>query len=113
MTKKLLEICPLLFPRSCFALLATVITLFPVACATVLTVDGLEVVDYEYRRMQEQVIPRAVIELKCAKEALSVKVIAARNRFIQQVAVEGCGKTAIYVDSNSGYVVNTVSVGSR
>jgi len=59
-----------------------------------------------------QVRSRAEFELKCSKEQIELVVLGVRsdlynNNYPNQIGATGCGHKAVYVESRSGWVMNT------
>jgi len=66
----------------------------------------------------EQVRSRAEFELKCTKPQIELVVLGVRsdlynNNYPNQIGATGCGHKAVYVETNSGWVMNTETAATQ
>lgn len=83
-------------------------------CATVIEVDGHEVLEENYEDDMKSVLTRASFETDCPEQDLETKILDADGRILRQVGVNGCDFRLVYIRPFGGeWTLNSVSNGNE
>jgi hypothetical protein len=83
------------------------------ACAAPVQVNGFKLDAFAWKEAQEAVMPRASFDLKCPNDQLQLTVLHTTagglggGGFPSQLGVTGCGQSAVYVATPSGWIANS------
>lgn len=85
-----------------------------VGCSSIVTVNGKELLEDQWKADIATVRSRVAVDLSCDADKVSVKVLdnfGGQMRYASNVSAEGCGRSAVYsrVDVRASLVLNSVS----
>jgi hypothetical protein len=80
--------------RIAFAFFAVSLTL--AGCGGTIVVNGIKVPERRWNDTQDDLGPRAALELDCQRETLEFILTDTWHRIPRETAVQGCGRRALY-----------------
>jgi hypothetical protein len=94
-----------------------VVLLLGASCGAHVKVGRFDLYEEVWTHASTDVKTRAAFELKCPEKDLTLTVLKAtmcgwdNEGCAQQIGAEGCGRRLVYVDSPSGWVLNSSDSG--
>jgi hypothetical protein len=82
--------------RFVFALVAVAVCVGVSGCGGTINVNGVDVPANRWEDTMDELRPRAALELDCQGAELEFVLISVWRRHPREIAVQGCGRRAIY-----------------